>query len=281
MPGLTKIVLPVDFSDRAAGPARYARALAARCRSEVILLHVIPPLYTDFGPDLAGAMLVDVYRTRAENIERSLNGFLIDELAGVTTRRVVLHGDPASEIVRFSHEESAGLIVMPTHGYGPFRRFILGSTTAKVLHDADCPVWTGVHLADHPTGQAAQAPVEIRHVLCAVDLGEHSGRTIAWAGWLQAQFGARLTLAHAVAAHGDSLGIIDAAREELTRMLPGADAGLLLEAGEPARVICGMAAKVSADVVVIGRGSSAGHFGRLRTHSYAIIRQSPCPVASV
>ncbi len=39
---------------------------------------------------------------------------------------------------------------MPTHGYGPFRRFILGSVTAKVLHDADCPVWTGVHLEEAP-----------------------------------------------------------------------------------------------------------------------------------
>ena len=28
-------------------------------------------------------------------------------------------------------------IVMPTHGYGTFRRFILGSITAKVLHDSD------------------------------------------------------------------------------------------------------------------------------------------------
>jgi hypothetical protein len=33
--------------------------------------------------------------------------------------------------------------------------------------------------------------------------------------------------------------------------------------------------------VIIGRGSAAGDFGRLRTNSYAIIRQSPCPVVSV
>ena len=56
---------------------------------------------------------------------------------------------------------------MPTHGYGPFRRFILGSNTAKVLHDADCP------------GLDRSAPGESRrlcaaplgHILCAVDLG--------------------------------------------------------------------------------------------------------------
>jgi len=32
---------------------------------------------------------------------------------------------------------------------------------------------------------------------------------------------------------------------------------------------------------VIARGSAAGGFGRLRTHAYSIIRQSPCPVVSV
>jgi len=40
--------------------------------------------------------------------------------------------------------------MMPTHGLGGFRRFLLGSVTAKVLHDADCPVWTGVHLERAP-----------------------------------------------------------------------------------------------------------------------------------
>jgi hypothetical protein len=34
------------------------------------------------------------------------------------------------------------LIVTPTHGYGLFRRFLFGSATLKVLHDAACPVWT-------------------------------------------------------------------------------------------------------------------------------------------
>jgi hypothetical protein len=34
------------------------------------------------------------------------------------------------------------MILMPTHGYGPFRQMLLGSVTAKVLHDSKCPVLT-------------------------------------------------------------------------------------------------------------------------------------------
>jgi nucleotide-binding universal stress UspA family protein len=61
----------------------------------------------------------------------------------------------------------------------------------------------------------------------------------------------------------------------------GAGADVLLESGEPAETICDAAARLKSDVLVIGRGSAAGVFGRLRTNAYAIIRQSPCPVVSV
>jgi nucleotide-binding universal stress UspA family protein len=279
MTDLSKILLPVDFSQRAHGAARYARCLAERCRAEIILVHALPPLHTDFGPDVAGSMLVDVYRTRAEQAVRELDQFLAAELSGIPTRRVVLHGDPAAEIVRFAHAEPVDLIAMPTHGYGPFRRFILGSNTAKVLHDADCPVWTGVHLDQAPDA----AHVAIQTILCAVDLGAHSDKTLAWAVWFQRRFQARLILMHAVAGHPGTAGIQEAAREELQRLkrAAGAEVDLLLETGEPSKAICNAAARTDANVVVIGRGSAAGDFGRLRTNAYAIIRQSPCPVVSV
>jgi nucleotide-binding universal stress UspA family protein len=55
----------------------------------------------------------------------------------------------------------------------------------------------------------------------------------------------------------------------------------MIEAGEPAKAICSAAVRVQAEALVIGRGSAAGVFGRLRTNAYAIIRQAPCPVVSV
>ena len=60
-----------------------------------------------------------------------------------------------------------------------------------------------------------------------------------------------------------------------------ADAEPLIETGDPPAMICSAAGRLSADVLVIGRGSAAGVFGRLRANAYGIIRQSPCPVVSV
>jgi nucleotide-binding universal stress UspA family protein len=56
---------------------------------------------------------------------------------------------------------------------------------------------------------------------------------------------------------------------------------IIIESGDPPRTVSSLALQVGADVLVIGRGSAAGVFGRLRTNAYSIIRQSPCPVVSV
>jgi multiple sugar transport system substrate-binding protein len=61
----------------------------------------------------------------------------------------------------------------------------------------------------------------------------------------------------------------------------GTKAEVLIEPGDPPKVVCGIAERLHASLLVIGRGSAGGVFGRLRTNAYAIIRQSPCPVASV
>jgi len=288
MASLEKLLLPVDFSERSTGAARYCSALALHFHSEILLVHTLAPLYSDVGGmEVSGSMLLDVYRTRTEGAEKELAAFAAAHLGGVKVRAMVLHGEPAAKIVETAHAEGAGVIVMPTHGYGPFRRFILGSNTAKVLHDADCPVWTGVHMEE-----STPAQVPFRRVLCALDLGPQSGRALAWAAMLSREFSAELTIVHAVTAHAGPAeepdgawraGIREAAQEELRRLQreAGTVGNVVLDAGEAAKVICGIAASSAADVLVIGRGSAAGTFGRLRTNAYAIIRQSPCPVVSV
>jgi nucleotide-binding universal stress UspA family protein len=182
------------------------------------------------------------------------------------------------------------MIMMPSHGLGPFRRFILGSVTAKVLHDAHVPVWTGTHM-EQSDGPAA--PPSFRTVVCAVDLGPQSRAALEWAGGLAAKCGARMVAVHAVpgiearpARYFDaelSQILRKEARERLQALLDGCslDAQICLGSGEAADVVRYAAERHDAGLVVIGRGSCAGSGGRLRTHAYSIIRQSPCPVVSV
>jgi nucleotide-binding universal stress UspA family protein len=289
MPPLKKILLPVDFSDRCLGAARYAYALASRYDAEILMLHVVEPIRYEFSAlEFGGTVLTELAANRTAQARRRLEDFLQQELAGVRLRRLMLEGDAAQTIVETARREEVGLITMPTHGYGRFRRFILGSVTAKVLHDAQCPVWTGVHLEETP----AAASISLRTLMCALDLGPQSAEPLAWAAGLARDFQARLILIHAYPciamepSRGErdlNAGLAEAARQKLERLREecGAPAELLVECGDPAKVVCGAAGQRNADLLVIGRGSAAGIFGRLRTNAYAIIRESPCPVVSV
>jgi nucleotide-binding universal stress UspA family protein len=287
---MKKILLPVDFSERAYGAARYAEALAEHYGAEVTMVHVIPAPHYEFGAlEAGGSMVGELYASRKKVLEQQCARFLTKELPNLKARRIVLEGDPAQEIVRFAHDEGFDLIVMPTHGYGPFRRFILGSTTSKVLHDSECPVWTGVHL------EAAPAPERIKFetVVAALDLKDHSDKVLRWAHEFCKSQSARLTILHVTPSLEGQAGeyfdpdwrlhLKRQAMEaiEALQQRVGSTAEVAVDAGEAHKMVCDYAKTSKADLLVIGRGSATGVFGRLRTHAYSIVRGSPCPVVSV
>src|SRR5262245_2139935 len=171
---LSKLLLPLDFSEKSAAAAAYARALACRFQSELNIAHVFE-LSRIFMPMPEGGTSAEWYEDRKNHARRELHEFGADLFAGMPVESVLLEGgDTARAIVDLAHSRQIDLIVMPTHGYGVFRRFMLGSVTAKVLHDADCPVWTGVHLAD----STVPGPIQFRKILCAIDF-DSTGRSEA------------------------------------------------------------------------------------------------------
>jgi nucleotide-binding universal stress UspA family protein len=286
---LRKILVPVDFSERCRGAAFYAEAIHNVFGSHITLLHVLPPAHYEFSAmEVAGSLLEEQYRFRAEQAEQDLQAFMVDDLPAAHTERILREGDPAGTIISVAGETGAGLIVMPTHGYGPFRRFILGSVTAKILHDADCPVWTGVHLE-----ASSSQTVRFRQVTAALDLGPQSERTLMWASRFAKDSGAKLALIHAMPAFDAHAAeyfdpqwrrqVEAAVREEVGQLQKRLNivAPLHIENGEISRTVCDVAADLETDLLVIGRGSAAGVFGRLRANAYSIIRESRSPVVSV
>ena len=61
----------------------------------------------------------------------------------------------------------------------------------------------------------------------------------------------------------------------------GAEGDIVVDSGDPHKLVARTAETLGADLVVIGRGVSADLLGRLRAHAYEIIRLSPCPVVSI
>ena len=270
-----RLLLPVDFSRHSIAVARMAAEFAQRFHSQLTVLHVAP-----------------LFPEGTASIRRSwLDTFAATELDGLQPERLLLctDHDIASEIVSYTKEAKTDLILMPTHGYGPFRRFLFGSVTLKVLHDALCPVWTTAH-TETP---AEYRNIAIHNVVCAVDLSDKACPTLQWAAEFAKACEARLTIVHAVPfviptgwefRYPDwQRELADSATQEIYEMQQGLglDATMNIVVGEPANAVRQAAETAHADLMVIGRSMEDGLVGRLRTHAYSIIRQSPCPVIGV
>ena len=268
-----KILFPVDFSERCSSAARMVEIFAGRFEAELTLVNVLEPLsYNDIPVDSAAIA------------EQRLATFLVDELKHFDVKRVLLDGDPACQILEYAHQQGSDLIMLPTHGYGGFRRLMLGSVTAKILHAAECPVWTGVHMENVPPLE----DIKIRKILCAIDLESQSCPTASWAKKLAAEFGAGLAIVHAVpgarnGTENSEQALKDKAMEKVhgVQACVGSQAPVFVIADEVADAVCECAAEQQADLVLIGRSVKNGVMGRLRANAYSIIRQSPCPVVSV
>jgi nucleotide-binding universal stress UspA family protein len=261
-------------------------AVAEHFGSEIALLNVVAPRLP--VPLTTSAQTKVLHGGARIEAEENMKEFRANQWGHIPVKRVLREGDPARTIVEYATEEHVDLIMMPTHGYGPFRRLLLGSTTAKVLHDAKCPVWTAAHTADGPSTASANP----RRIACAVDLGSQSSSVLSWASRLCREFGAPLNAIHVVSSLDPRLQdyylspewrgeVLSDARDELQQLMEnaGTDGEIHIEIGPVADAVADAAKRVQADLLVIGRDSRAG--GRLPTNAYAIIRQSPCPVLSV
>lgn len=282
-----KILFPIDMSDSSTAAVPFVETMARKFQAEVTLLHVLerPPAYVTDWYGYAAVVDTDAIR---DSRRCEFDSYLADKFSGVSVRREMLEGDPAQTISNYAAEHGTDLIMMPTRGYGIFRSMLLGSVTAKVLHDATCPVWTGVHVEETPPSSAVFA-----RIMCAVDLTEKSIPTMQFASNLAHDFHAKLWLVHAVPSaetrpqkyfETDLQAFLeDEARKAIGKMqdTAGVCAQLCLGAGEVAHVVEQAAMHHGADLVVIGRGHATRALGRLRTNVYSIIRQSPCPVISV
>lgn len=287
MPSFKHILFPVDFSEPNYGIAPYVQCMARRYGARVTMLHAVEipvmgypdaPVY--IAMDFAG--MIDDGKQRVES-------FLTNEFPDIPTTRLVLEGDPGRRIAEYADKEKVDLIMMPTHGYGPFRRFLLGSITAKVLNDVKCPVWTSAHKPEKPA-----SPAGYRNMLCALDVWSDTLPLLRWASLFACEQGATLKLLHAIpaikipGALGPEDGrfhtsLFDWTRKELRKLQQEAGTSLeiVVEGGDVAHVVHRVAEASHCDLVVIGRGIIHELFGRMRTNVYSIIREAPCPVISV
>ncbi len=278
MSPITKILVPVDFSEQSRFAVREAASIADRFGAKLLLLNVVPKADSGFAQ----------FRGQESLGERE--AYAAAELAQVAAREapesaceeIVLSGDVGSAVHKLVDERAVDLVIMPTSGEGPFRPLLIGSNTAKVLHDVTCPVLTGAHAEEAP-----DACFPYYRIGCLLDLREGSDRVLQDAFDFARAYRADLTVIHVTPPfHVDeepgadfAAALKRSARRRLHDLMErvNVEAASVIESGDLIAKSAELVAGKKLDLLVIGRGAGDD----FRSDAYDLIRSSHCPVLSV
>jgi nucleotide-binding universal stress UspA family protein len=142
---MTKVLIATDGSDFAVTAAKKASEVLTPAAA-VTVLAVAPPAVLPAAAPATGLDPLIVTPEATEEVEEALTeeaqGWLdrTVEALGGRADRVLVHGDPASEICRVAEEGGFDVIVVGSHGFGLVKRVLLGSVSHHVLQHAPCPV---------------------------------------------------------------------------------------------------------------------------------------------
>lgn len=291
---IKSILVPIDFSEHSRPAADHALNLANHFDAKVTFVHAVEPIPYTFPPyeaGFAGAMAIPPAKEVVQSVSKALDKFVTQLSANGHATTAVEQGDASSVIEEQARKHKADLIVMPTRGYGPFRRLVLGSVTTKVLNDVTCPVFTGAHVEAIPHHD----PRPYRRIGVAVELEHDPTNVLRWAADFAAAYNGKLFVIHGapameLATAGAQItqeirdSLVPDAKDRITKLLSrqGITAEVIVApTGAPDRVVTDAVESENLDLLVIGRPHDDNILGRLSTHAFDIVRRSPCPVISV
>ncbi|MFY9936236.1 MAG: universal stress protein, partial [Silvibacterium sp.] len=257
---IENILFPVDFSSSCIAMAAYVKRSATMMGAKVSLLHVVDTArFNSF--ELYSRPLSEILEEHLIIGRERLDSFLAAEFPPDRCQRILASGDVATQIAQVARDSRADLIIMPTHS-GFFRQMLLGSTTAKVLNDADCPVLTSTHAQT-----IAPRPLDHREWLCAIGLSSNSERILRYASQGAAEVHSKLTILHAVQAGDPDLPIqldlevqaepaeMQQARRRIAdlQQVVGSEVPVRIAVGSVKDALLDAARQSDADVLMIGR----------------------------
>lgn len=145
---IRRVVTPIDFSENSKLIADSAAFMAGKYGATFHLVFVVQNFedYSGFFvpqmhmPNLEDELLTGAEERMASFIEENKKGY--EDLGVVEVINKVLMGDVAEQIIEYSNEVMADMIIMGTHGYKGLEKIMFGSVADKVVRAALCPVTT-------------------------------------------------------------------------------------------------------------------------------------------
>jgi len=153
-----RIVVAVDFSETSLRAARLALTLASSSAT-IYLAHVAPRDSSLYDWKGYGA----TYKSDAgDALQKTREQLRIP--GDMMVQKVLLQGDPATELLAFATSVNADLIATGSHGHGFVARMLIGSVTTRIVRCSTCSVLTVPHAAVMTRVRTTVEPPVVRHL---------------------------------------------------------------------------------------------------------------------
>jgi nucleotide-binding universal stress UspA family protein len=207
--------------------------------------------------------------------------------AGIETSTSSPEGHrPHVALLKLAREHDTDLIVAGTHSRTGLKRLVVGSTAEELIRNAACPVLTvGPHAAPPPDG-----PLVFNKIIYATDFSAEAAKAAVFALSFAQDSGAHLYYCHVSRSQETPEAIKSQDvifRAALRKMIPESSyewctPEVVVEHGEAAESILGLAERVHADLIVLGARNASFWLTHVE-HGLTpdLLAEAKCPVMTV
>jgi len=150
---LQHVLVVTDGSQHSQRAIRYLGKFPLPEKADVRLMHVLPPLDTPVvmepyfgGRDTYVPLYNPEEETKLKEQQKQEGNALLDRAhnlllkKGIESTPVLARGDAATEIIDYADNEDIDLIVAGSRGLSPFKGWLMGSLSRKLVHYSHCSV---------------------------------------------------------------------------------------------------------------------------------------------
>lgn len=139
---IQKIIVPTDFSQLSQSAFNYAKDLAEQMNATIHLVYVLektPPFLAMKSLDVTEEEIMKSMEEQALK-QLKMSAEKLKDDSSINVIEVLRKGIDYEEIVKYSKENNADLVVIATHGHTGILHTLLGSVAEKVIRYSKCPV---------------------------------------------------------------------------------------------------------------------------------------------
>ena len=138
-----RILYPTDFSEGSAHALSYAKDLVKHYNAKLYIAHVVYDVVKTTGMHIPHISSEELYKELNKWGEDEIEKCCAEETRDMdNVEKVILHGVPYEEIIKYAEKENIDMIVIGAYGHSGLERLIFGSTAERVVRRSTCAVLT-------------------------------------------------------------------------------------------------------------------------------------------